>query len=105
MDSIKNTINVALADDHLLLRNALATLINSFGNCRVICQAGSGKELADSINKGINPDVVILDLNMPEMDGFETANWMQKKIVLMNNPDTHNADTNGQIVGVGSIAM
>ena len=84
MDSIKNTINVALADDHLLLRNALATLINSFGNCRVICQAGSGKELADSINKGINPDVVILDLNMPEMDGFETANWMQK-----NHPNVH----------------
>ena len=73
-----------MADDHVLLRNALASLIDSFGNCRVIHHSGTGKELTNSITEGDTPDVVILDLNMPEMNGFETAEWMQK-----NYPDVH----------------
>jgi two-component system invasion response regulator UvrY len=77
-------IKVALADDHILLRNALATLIDSYGDCKVIHQATNGKELVDRIQDGYLPDVAILDLNMPLMDGFETANWLQK-----NNPEVH----------------
>jgi DNA-binding NarL/FixJ family response regulator len=77
-------IKVAMADDHLLLRNALASLINSFGNCRVIHQSGTGKELIEAIAAGPIPDVVILDLSMPQMDGFETANWLRS-----NFPEVH----------------
>ena len=71
-------IKVALADDHLLLRNALATLIDSFGDCKVILQSGTGKELSNNIKNGATPDVVLLDLNMPEMNGFETAEWLKE---------------------------
>lgn len=77
-------IKVALADDHVLLRNALASLIDSFGDCKVIYQSGTGKELAGNITKNNMPDVVLLDLNMPEMNGFETAEWLQK-----NYPEVH----------------
>jgi DNA-binding NarL/FixJ family response regulator len=77
-------IKVALADDHILLRNALAQLIDSFGNCKTIHQSGTGNELIDYISAGHLPDVVLLDLNMPEMDGFETAAWLQK-----NAPQVH----------------
>jgi two-component system, NarL family, invasion response regulator UvrY len=81
----ENTIiKISMADDHVLLRNALASLIDSFGNCRVIHQCGTGKALTDSIQSGTIPDVVILDLNMPDMDGHETAVWLQK-----NAPDVH----------------
>lgn len=73
-----------MADDHVLLRNALASLIDTFGNCRVIFQAGTGKALTESILAGTVPDVVILDLNMPEMDGYETATWL-----LNNAPEVH----------------
>src|SRR5690349_14105955 len=71
-------IKVAMADDHLLLRNALAALIDGFGDCKVIYGAGTGKGLTEKIIAGPVPDVVILDLSMPDMDGFETAEWMQK---------------------------
>jgi two-component system, NarL family, invasion response regulator UvrY len=84
MEKDNTIIKVAMADDHVLLRNALASLIDSFGDCLVIHHSGTGKELTDHIAAGAVPDVVILDLNMPDMDGFETADWM-----LKNYPRVH----------------
>ena len=84
MENKKNIIKVALADDHILLRNALAALIDSFDECRVINQSGNGKEIINAITQGVIPDVIILDLNMPEMDGFETSAWLNK-----NFPQIH----------------
>lgn len=72
-------IKVALTDDHILLRNALASLIDSFGDCKVVLQAGNGQELLDNINPSSPPDIAIVDLNMPEMDGFETARRLNEK--------------------------
>lgn len=77
-------ITVGLADDHTLLRDALASLINNFDGYKVICQCGNGKELIEYVGKKQAPDVVLLDLNMPIMDGYETALWLQK-----NAPDTN----------------
>ena len=78
---------IILTDDHILLRDVLATLIDSFEECKIIGVAANGKELVKQINEGLLPDIVVLDLNMPEMDGFETAGWLQKErpeiIVLM----------------------
>jgi DNA-binding NarL/FixJ family response regulator len=77
-------IKVVLADDHTLLRNALAALIDNFEDCKVVYQAGNGKEVVAKIQADLSPDVVLLDLNMPEMDGYDTAIWMQK-----NYPNIH----------------
>lgn len=77
-------INVALADDHVLLRNALASLIDTFGTCQVVYESGTGRSLVDKVRDGLIPDVVILDLNMPDMDGFETALWFKE-----NFPNVH----------------
>ena len=66
-------IKVAMVDDHILLRNALSSLINNTGKCKVIYEASNGKELIEKIKRETKPDVVILDLNMPEMNGHETG--------------------------------
>lgn len=84
MENSNPVIKVALVDDHSLLRNALANLVDSFGECKVITQLGNGKDLVDSIAKGVIPDVIILDVNMPVMDGFETAEWLS-----LNRPEIH----------------
>jgi len=78
----KELIKVAMADDHILLRNALASLINNSGECSVVFECSNGNELISKIKIGPNPDVVILDLNMPEMNGHQTALYLQK-----NHPD------------------
>jgi DNA-binding NarL/FixJ family response regulator len=51
----EKNLKVALVDDHLLLRNALAGLIDSFGDCRVIHQSGNGKEITKAITDGVIP--------------------------------------------------
>lgn len=87
------TCKVILADDHVLLRDALATLIDSFEECKIIAVASNGKELVKLIGSGKIPDIVVLDLNMPEMDGYETAGWVQKhfptiKILILTMYDS-----------------
>lgn len=80
----QNKYKVILADDHALLRDALATLINSFEEFKVIIAVGNGHELIKAISDGYIPDVILLDLNMPGLDGFETAKWLHQ-----NHPEIH----------------
>lgn len=76
---LNRKIKIALVDDHLLLRNALTQLINSFENYRVCYEVGNGKDLLASLENGERPDIVVLDLNMPVMDGYETLVNMEVK--------------------------
>jgi DNA-binding NarL/FixJ family response regulator len=71
-------IKVAMVDDHVLLRNALSSLINNSGKCKVIFEASNGKELIAQLENKNFPNVVILDVNMPEMNGHETAAYLQQ---------------------------
>ena len=79
MAKTNKNIQVAIADDHSLLRNALAKLINTFEEYTVVMEADNGKDLSEKIVKNVLPDIVLLDINMPVMDGFETTQWLRKK--------------------------
>lgn len=68
---------VALVDDHALLRNGLAALVEDLGY-KVIIQADNGQIFVDKIQEGQVPDIVLLDINMPVMDGYKTAAWLKK---------------------------
>lgn len=73
-------IRVALADDHTILRKALAELIDHFPNVQVILQADNGKELLDKlITVPMPPDICILDYSMPVMNGYETLLKLKKR--------------------------
>ncbi|MCW5520575.1 response regulator transcription factor [Aureitalea sp. L0-47] len=70
---------VAIVDDHLLLSGSLEKLINSFDGFKVLFHASNGKELQHKLKaNGVAPDIVLLDINMPVMDGFETAAWLNE---------------------------
>ncbi len=82
-----------LADDHTLLRDALSNLINNFDEFAVVASAGNGDEVVKSIKNGCNPDIVLMDLNMPVMDGYATAKWLQQqhpkiKVVILTMYDS-----------------
>jgi DNA-binding NarL/FixJ family response regulator len=69
---------VALVDDHVLLRQGLATLVNSFPGYKVLFEADNGGQLVEKIAGPEKPIAILLDINMPMMNGFETAAWLKK---------------------------
>ena len=76
--------NIVLVDDHTLLRNGLAGLVLSLGH-KVLFEANNGMDLIQKINETLElPDIVLLDINMPEMDGYETASWLKKNKPLVS---------------------
>ena len=89
-------IKVALADDHILLRNGLAGLINSFDDYAVIFEADNGADFQKKINKDDAPELVLMDINMPTMDGFATAQWLKQtypltKVLALSMYDNENS--------------
>ena len=73
---------IALVDDHRLFRSGLVSLINSFAGYEVIFEAANGDELSRKMSPKFKPDIILLDINMPVMDGIETAQWLRN-----NYPD------------------
>jgi DNA-binding NarL/FixJ family response regulator len=72
---------VALVDDHELLRTGLAAMINSFDGFKVIMEANNGQEFIEKIrNTRTTPNIVLLDITMPQMDGYETSSWIKSNL-------------------------
>lgn len=80
---MNKSINVVLVDDHALVRNGLASLLNSLG-FDVMYECSNGKQLVDKIDKKSLPDLVLMDIQMPEMDGFETTLWLKMNYPTVN---------------------
>jgi DNA-binding NarL/FixJ family response regulator len=79
MDKIK----IVIVDDHLLFSQSLSYLIGTFKEFAVIGNYCNGKEFINSFNAETTiPDIILLDVNMPIMDGIETMKWTKT-----NQPD------------------
>lgn len=87
-------IQIALADDHAILRKGVAELLSKCTEIKVVMEAGHGKELIEKMTDGGElPNVCIIDINMPEMNGYETAKairekWPNVKILALSMYDT-----------------
>ena len=87
--------NIVLTDDHILLRNGLAALVTKLGHT-VLFEADNGKQFIEKLDPSALPDLVLLDINMPEMDGYQTAQWIKAnqpdiKILALSMYDNENA--------------
>ncbi|MFW2477721.1 MAG: response regulator [Sediminibacterium sp.] len=71
-------IKIALVDDHVILRKSLSVLIGMLQDFNVMMEAGNGKEFIDQLNKDNIPDIVLMDITMPVMDGVETTKWIKQ---------------------------
>ncbi len=74
---------IVIVDDHILIAKALEGIIDNFNDFEVIYVAENGKDLIQKFEeKNPIPDIILLDISMPIMDGFETVLWLQE-----NHPD------------------
>jgi DNA-binding NarL/FixJ family response regulator len=70
---------IVIVDDHLLIAKALTEIIDKFSKYEVLYETGNGEELMQRFRQKKNiPDIVLLDVSMPVMDGFATAQWLKE---------------------------
>ncbi|NCI47986.1 response regulator transcription factor [Sediminibacterium soli] len=87
-------IKIAIVDDHVILRKSLAVLIHMFDDQRVIMDASNGQEFIEQlVNAEELPDIVLMDITMPVMDGVATAQWLKEhypeiKVVVLSMINT-----------------
>jgi len=75
------SVNILIADDHLMVREGLKQLLELDGDFKVVGEASDGFECLNLINK-TNPQVVLLDINMPNYDGLQVLSIMKKEHML-----------------------
>lgn len=72
--------NIVIVDDHQVVSEAIAGLIDALPQYNILYEVRNGKELMSKFqNKRNIPDIILLDINMPIMNGFETAEWLQQQ--------------------------
>ena len=88
--------NIAVVDDHTLFRKGLISLINVFPNFDVILEASNGKDFIQRLNPEQLPEIVLMDISMPEMDGYATCEWLKShypsiKVLALSTMDAETA--------------
>src|SRR6185369_2724203 len=91
MTKAKEPIRIAVVDDQKLFRKGLIAMIEEYRDFEVVLEAGDGKEFIDWI-KNFKPQVVLLDVDMPVMDGVATTEYLRErfpkiKIIILTTYD------------------
>jgi len=75
---MKKTCNILIADDHPVFRKGLTDLISEYSDHNIIAEAENGQQAADMIGT-LQPDIAILDIDMPGLSGFEVAKELNRQ--------------------------
>ena len=68
---------IAIVDDHMMFRKGLAALVNLFPGYKVLWDAGDGAECIRQLEAGAVPDILLIDIAMPGMDGYAVTAWVR----------------------------
>jgi len=72
-----STLRIFLADDHVVLREGLRSLVNAQSDMMVVGEAGNGRAALQQVRE-IQPDVVIMDVSMPELNGIQVTERLKR---------------------------
>lgn len=81
------TIKLAIVDDHNLFRKGLIKLINlgdKDQKYKVLFEADNGHDMKEKLDRLHLPDIILMDINMPDMDGYETVEWLKRHFPDIN---------------------
>ena len=82
-----NKIKVMLVDDHTMVREGLKLALNSQGNIKIVGEASNGIEAVELVDE-VNPDIILMDISLPDLDGLAAAKKIKKisksvKIIIL----------------------
>jgi DNA-binding NarL/FixJ family response regulator len=106
MSNLSEPIKVLITDDHVLYRAGVKTALSAKKDVKVIAEADNGMHLLNML-KMIQPDVILLDIQMPIMDGIAALpeikkNWPHIKVIMLTMMDDHSMITKLMELGANS---
>ncbi len=106
MSNHTEPIKVLITDDHVLYRAGVKTALSAKKDVKVIAEADNGMHLLNML-KMIQPDVILLDIQMPVMDGIAALpeikkNWPNIKVIMLTMMDDHSMITKLMELGANS---
>ena len=94
-------IPIGIVDDHQLFLKSLCMMLQSFNNYDVIIEAANGKDLQEKMSaKKTIPEIMLIDVNMPVMDGIATAAWINQNYPTVKLVALSQTDSDKTIIGM-----
>jgi DNA-binding NarL/FixJ family response regulator len=109
VDTRKPTIRIVIADDHPIVRDGLRKLLSLEDDFEIVGEANDGREVLDIIQE-MEPDVLLLDLRMPNLDGLSTLQAMQQtgkrtRVIILTASEDKNEFVQAMKLGCSGIVL
>src|ERR1700693_1854629 len=105
----KSTVRILLADDHPIVRDGLKKLLQLEDDVQVVGEAGDGREVLEKVHE-LDPDVLLLDLRMPNLDGLAALQILQQtnkrtRVILLTASEDKNEFVQAMKLGCSGIVL